>query len=82
MPKHPLAFALAIAFSLGACTVGPEYVRPSTELPERFDQAGSHAATEAVQPALWRACRCATRRARWCRWAAWSRWCRASARTR
>lgn len=55
MPKHPLTFALAIAFSLGACTVGPEYVRPSTELPERFDQAGSHAATEAVQPALWRA---------------------------
>src|SRR5690606_10530868 len=25
------------------------------ELPERFDQAGSHAATEAVRPALWRA---------------------------
>jgi multidrug efflux system outer membrane protein len=55
MPKHPLALALAMAVTLGACTVGPEYVRPSAELPERFDQAGSHAGTEAVQPALWRA---------------------------
>lgn len=55
MPKHPLAFALAMAFTLGACTVGPEYVRPEVELPAQFDQAGSHAATAAVQPALWRA---------------------------
>jgi multidrug efflux system outer membrane protein len=55
MPKHPLALALVFALTLGACTVGPEYVRPAAELPERFDQAGSHAGSEAVQPALWRA---------------------------
>ncbi|WP_395789866.1 efflux transporter outer membrane subunit [Aquimonas sp.] len=55
MFKHPLALAFAMAFTLGACTVGPEYVRPAAELPERFDQSGVTASTEAVQPALWRA---------------------------
>lgn len=49
------ALASALMLALSACTVGPEYVRPQIDLPERFDQAGSHAGTEAVQPALWRA---------------------------
>lgn len=49
------ALAPALMLALSACTVGPEYVRPQIDLPERFDQAGSHAGTEAVQPALWRA---------------------------
>ncbi|MCG6117278.1 MAG: TolC family protein [Aquimonas sp.] len=58
MAKHfmPLAVS-ALALALSACTVGPEYLRPQPELPERFDQAGVAASTEAAPPALWRAFR-------------------------
>lgn len=36
---RPLSLSLALALSLGACTVGPQYTRPDTRLPTQFDQA-------------------------------------------
>lgn len=42
---------LALLLSLSACTVGPDYVRPETPLPPRFDQAGSVAS--APDALLW-----------------------------
>jgi len=38
-PHHRLALAVALTLSLGACTVGPDYVRPEQPLPAQFDQA-------------------------------------------
>ena len=34
-----LPFALALAIALSACTVGPDFVRPSMPVPDRFGQA-------------------------------------------
>lgn len=40
-----VAVTAALALTLAACNVGPEYVRPDAELPPRFDQA-----VESVNP--------------------------------
>jgi multidrug efflux system outer membrane protein len=55
MPKSLRPLALALAVALSACTVGPEYVRPTPELPARFDQAGASASVATPTPALWHA---------------------------
>lgn len=35
LPKHPLAMLIVAGLSAG-CTVGPDYVRPDTPMPERY----------------------------------------------
>lgn len=51
----PVALALAIAL-LSGCTVGPKYVRPSSDIPTHFDQADQYADAEVRRP-LWSAFR-------------------------
>ena len=50
----PLTLALAAAL-LSACTVGPEYVRPDSELPAQFDQASEEATALAPASQVWSA---------------------------
>jgi outer membrane protein, multidrug efflux system len=50
----PLSLTLA-ALLLTGCTVGPNYVRPATELPATFDQATAEAAAEPVATGVWNA---------------------------
>jgi multidrug efflux system outer membrane protein len=50
----PLTLALAAAL-LSACTVGPEYVRPDSELPAQFDQASEEATALAPSSQVWSA---------------------------
>jgi multidrug efflux system outer membrane protein len=52
----PLSLALAAAL-LSACTVGPEYVRPTSELPAQFDQASEAATSQAPASEVWSAFR-------------------------
>jgi outer membrane protein, multidrug efflux system len=42
------------AVGLAACTVGPDYSRPSVALPGQFPEAATTAAADAVQPEWWR----------------------------
>ncbi|MDE2586098.1 MAG: efflux transporter outer membrane subunit, partial [Betaproteobacteria bacterium] len=44
----PAPIALALAFGLGACTPGPDYVRPGVEVPETFKEAGQWKPAAAV----------------------------------
>ena len=48
----PLALFIAAAL-LAGCTVGPKYVRPDAELPQKFDQAAQEAAAQPVQTRVW-----------------------------
>ncbi len=52
--RKPLAIVIAVLM-LSACTVGPEYVRPESELPTQFDQAAVEAAAEPAQTKVWNA---------------------------
>jgi len=48
----PKALVLGLALALGACTVGPDYVKPDTATPAQFARADSSAATgDAAQAA-------------------------------
>lgn len=52
---RPLAIA-CLAFALGACTVGPDFVRPEAPLPGTFDQAQAPLlASGEVGTAVWQA---------------------------
>lgn len=52
--RKPLSIAIA-ALWLGACTVGPDYVRPDTDLPAQFDQASTEASRSAPATGVWQA---------------------------
>lgn len=44
--------ALAISLALSACTIGPDYLRPSTLLPEVFSKASPDQAASLPEPAI------------------------------
>jgi multidrug efflux system outer membrane protein len=50
----PLALLVGAAL-LAGCTVGPDYVRPTPDLPGQFDQATSEAAAAAPATRVWEA---------------------------
>lgn len=45
--------ALALAFALAGCTVGPRHVVPEVALPQKFDQAAADAAAQPPASQLW-----------------------------
>ena len=52
-----LPFAIALAIALSACTVGPDFVKPSMPLPNRFAQApvtSGEATTSSSDAQFWR----------------------------
>ncbi|MBK8284462.1 MAG: TolC family protein [Ahniella sp.] len=48
----PLSLMIAVLL-LGGCTVGPDYVRPDSALPQQFDQASAEAAAITPPSQLW-----------------------------
>ncbi len=50
-----LTLAACIAFALAACNVGPEFVRPSSDLAPRFDQAQGTAYPQTPVSSVWAA---------------------------
>ena len=45
--------ALAAAFALAGCTVGPRHVVPEVPLPQKFDQGTADASAQPVASRLW-----------------------------
>lgn len=49
------AFVIACAFAVSGCMVGPDFVRPTAEVPERFAEAPSHDVPAGAPSRWWQA---------------------------